>query len=144
MTPREKALAKNRTLTIIFLLITIGLAMFGIISFLAGQGYSIIVLLVDLFSISIPVAFIIERLRLRRIYCPHCREKFDYETDVGWEVSGVETKGNKSVAIVAIECTCSNCGETPSFTEKFTVGRIDDKGNYHESNINSSVRKFFR
>lgn len=67
MTPREKALAKNRTLTIIFLLI-----------------------------------------------------------------------------IVDIECTCSNCGKTTSFTQKFTVGRIDDKGNYHESDINSSVKKFFR
>lgn len=67
MTPREKALAENRTLTIIFLLITIGLAAFGIISLLAGKGYSIIVLLADLLSISIPVAFIIERLRLRRI-----------------------------------------------------------------------------
>ena len=84
-----------------------------------------------------------DRKRIRRSYCPHCGEKYDYEEDVSWECTNVVTGDREQTAELEICCSCDNCGEETVFTKSFKTASVDSQGRIKEYNLQNEVRKYF-
>ncbi len=150
-TPREKALAENKKITLILGLITI--VMIGItclFSVLESQHESEIASTIYVISLFATFIFIVltgvvnsDKKRIKRSYCPYCGEKYDYETDVSWEVTNVTISNNDKKADVDFECECSNCGEETRFTKNFKIAYFQN-GNYVEKDIQVEAKKYFK
>ena len=98
-----------------------------------------------------------ELKRVKRCFCRHCGEKYDYNRDVSWDVSDVEIKekstnpnsqGKQVVGVryehVDVECTCANCGEEFCFSQKFKTGVVYDNGHVDAKNIKSIMKNYFK
>ena len=108
------------------------------------KGFSILFILI---GIGVTIGFMTEKKRIMRSYCPACGKKYDYEEDVEWVEGSEEEKDNGKtaslVSTVDFTCTCSNCGNESSFTEKFTVAKRDENGKITRYNLKDLARKYF-
>lgn len=100
-------------------------------------GYFLVfvgVLMVLLSPILIPKDII----RIKRAHCSNCGCKFNYNEDIEWEEGGREETNNKVISIVDFNCECSICGETKSFSKKFTIAtvNVDTTGRRKVKNYN--------
>ena len=77
-------------------------------------------------------------IRIKRAHCSNCGCKFNYNEDIEWEEGErIETK-NSIDSIVDFNCQCSICGETKSFSKKFTIAtvNVDTTGRRKVKNYN--------
>lgn len=150
-TPRAKALAENKKLSIILWIITgasllIALVLGALESATGNETLSTISMIFGfVFFFAIVGAFLVinDKKRIRRSYCPYCGEHYDYETDVSWEVQDVVTSDNSQKANIEFVCECSNCGEETTFTQNFTISSFKN-GEYVEKNIYVEAKKYFK
>ena len=81
---------------------------------------------------------------IKRSFCPSCGKKYNYNTDIAWEVASEEEKERSIVAYVDVECACRECGQVSSFTVKRTTATMDPKtGRVKQYNIQNSMKKYF-
>lgn len=135
--PVRKELAKNTAATIIMFII--GVALCCLNSLLGGFG-----MVIGGLFILMGFGCIGQVGSIKRSHCPECGMKYNYEDDVEWRVGEVITSDRKQEANVEIACECANCGHVTEFEKKFTVATIDNQGNVKETNLESSIRKFFK
>lgn len=155
LNPREKALKRNKKQTLISLLVSVVLTIVSLFVFVMqpdnpnGDDMGMLILLL---ALGLPTLFFwvltiglptYERKRIKRSFCPNCGEKYNYQNDVSWEVSDVETNDKKQVARVEFECTCHECGHTTEFAEKFVTATIDENGKIRNNNIQDQAKKYF-
>ena len=136
MTPLKKTLKLNRNIT----LVAVGIVVVFIILQCIFGGYFIVGSLVGLLMV---LGGIHDRKRIRRSFCPHCEEQYDYENDVAWESSNVVTTASKQKADVEVECTCHCCGRKTQFVKRFETAEVDTLGRVKQYNIYNLVRKYF-
>ncbi len=136
MTPREKALSKNKKLIIIISLVAIAFCVGGI--FVPG------LILVGLIVALLLTTEFYERKKIKRSYCPTCGNKYEYETDVSWDTLSVITKNTTRESRLRFNCTCSICGNKTEFAQSFTTASIDKNGNLVEYNIYDRAKKYFK
>ena len=82
--------------------------------------------------------------KIKRSFCPYCGKKYDYDTEIEWEVADITEKDTSHVAAVDFTCHCGDCGQDHEFTAKFTVASVDKEGRVKQHNINNSIRKYFK
>ena len=81
---------------------------------------------------------------ISRSYCPHCEKKYNYDTDISWEITDTTETINKITANVEFECICSKCENQQTFTQKFVTSYYDQKQDaWKENNIHTMARKYF-
>ena len=138
MNPRQKALKKNTIATLIFLVIGVVLAVLGF------NADSFIGLLGILFIIIAVLWITARRTIIKRRYCAKCGEKYDYESDIAWEVAEEYETENDIRDVVNFTCSCSHCGEEVSFSKTFKVAYVDKNGNVHKNNVSALASKYFK
>lgn len=138
MNPRQKALKKNTIATLIFLGIGVVLAALGF------NADSFIGLLGILFIIIAVLWITARRTIIKRRYCAKCGEKYDYESDIAWEVAEEYETENDIRDVVNFTCSCSHCGEEVRFSKTFKVAYVDKNGNVHKNNVSALASKYFK
>lgn len=138
MNPRQKALKKNTIATLIFLGIGVVLAALGF------SADSFIGLLGILFIIIAVLWITARRTIIKRRYCAKCGERYDYESDIAWEVAEEYETENDIKDVVNFTCSCSHCGEEVSFSKTFKVAYVDKNGNVHKNNVSALASKYFK
>ena len=138
MNPRQKALKKNTIATLIFLGIGVVLAALGF------NADSFIGLLGILFIIIAVLWITARRTIIKRRYCAKCGERYDYESDIAWEVAEEYETENDIKDVVNFTCSCSHCGEEVRFSKTFKVAYVDKNGNVHKNNASSLAGKYFK
>lgn len=138
MNPRQKALKKNTIATLIFLGIGVVLAALGF------NADSFIGLLGILFIIIAVLWITARRTIIKRRYCAKCGERYDYESDVAWEVAEEYETENDIRDVVNFTCSCSHCGEEVRFSKTFKVAYVDKNGNVHKNNVSALASKYFK
>ena len=137
MTPLKQILKKNKIITWICIGIT---ALFIVLQCVLG-GYWIAGSIFG--GIMIYGSVVVNGKLIRRSFCPSCEEKYDYQNDVAWECTHVETTARKQKADVEVECTCHACGHKTAFKERFVTGEVDEFGAVQEYSLYDLVRKHF-
>lgn len=138
MNPRQKALKKNTIATLIFLGIGVVLAVLGF------NADSFIGLLGILFIIIAVLWITARRTIIKRRYCAKCGERYDYESDIAWEVAEEYETENDIRDVVNFTCSCSHCGEEVRFSKTFKVAYVDKNGNVHKNNVSALASKYFK
>ena len=138
MNPRQKALKKNTIATLIFLGIGVVLAALGF------NADSFIGLLGILFIIIAVLWITARRTIIKRRYCAKCGERYDYESDIAWEVAEEYETENDIKDVVNFTCSCSHCGEEVRFSKTFKVAYVDKNGNVHKNNVSALSGKYFK
>lgn len=138
MNPRQKALKKNTIATLIFLGIGVVLAALGF------NADSFIGLLGILFIIIAVLWITARRTIIKRRYCAKCGERYDYESDIAWEVAEEYETENDIKDVVNFTCSCSHCGEEVRFSKTFKVAYVDKNGNVHKNNVSALAGKCFK
>ena len=138
MNPRQKALKKNTIATLIFLGIGVVLAALGF------NADSFIGLLGILFIIIAVLWITARRTIIKRRYCAKCGERYDYESDIAWEVAEEYETENDIKDVVNFTCSCSHCGEEVRFSKTFKVAYVDKNGNVHKNNVSALAGKHFK
>ena len=138
MNPRQKALKKNTIATLIFLGIGVVLAALGF------NADSFIGLLGILFIIIAVLWITARRTIIKRRYCAKCGERYDYESDIAWEVAEEYETENDIKDVVNFTCSCSHCGEEVRFSKTFKVAYVDKNVNVHKNNASSLAGKYFK
>ena len=138
MNPRQKAWKKNTIATLIFLGIGVVLAALGF------NADSFIGLLGILFIIIAVLWITARRTIIKRRYCAKCGERYDYESDIAWEVAEEYETENDIKDVVNFTCSCSHCGEEVRFSKTFKVAYVDKKGNVHNNNVSALAGKYFK
>lgn len=138
MNPRQKALKKNTIATLIFLGIGVVLAVLGF------NADSFIGLLGILFIIIAVLWITARRTIIKRRYCAKCGERYDYESDIAWEVEEEFETENDIRDVVNFTCSCSHCGEEVRFSKTFKVAYVDKNGNVHKNNVSALASKYFK
>lgn len=138
MNPRQKALKKNTIATLIFLGIGVVLAALGF------NADSFIGLLGILFIIIAVLWITARRTIIKRRYCAKCGERYDYESDIAWEVAEEYETENDIRDVVNFTCSCSHCGEEVRFSKTFKVAYVDKNGNVHKNNVSALASKYFK
>lgn len=98
-----------------------------------------------------------ENQKNKRNFCPNCGVRIDYENGVEWGVTGYEDKEytpnansnnkqviKKRIATVEFTCTCTECGETKSFTQKYDAIVWYDNNTKKENNIETMAKNYFK
>lgn len=120
----------------------------GVGGVLIGLGFFIL-LLIFIFS---------EKKKIKRNFCPDCHLKYNYETDIEWNVISSQRvsrqpssnrSNNATViaedkALVRCECVCRNCGKTTGFSKKVTVCQYYSNGNVEKTNLREYMRRYFK
>lgn len=144
MNPRQKALKKNVNETIFYLCAGV---VFLVVGFIAGIS-SIFGKLMEtcaLISFIVTVMWITaRRANIKKCYCAKCGEKYDYESDIAWEVAEEYETENGIKDVVNFTCSCSHCGEEVSFSKTFKVAYVDKDGNVHKKNVSALASKYFK
>ena len=138
MNPRQKAWKKNTIATLIFLGIGVVLAALGF------NADSFIGLLGILFIIIAVLWITASRTIIKRRYCAKCGERYDYESDIAWEVAEEYETENDIKDVVNFTCSCSHCGEEVRCSKTFKVAYVDKNGNVHKNNVSALAGKYFK
>ena len=139
MTPLQKGLKQNALTTWILSGIT-----FTLLVLYCILGSQLWLMGLVLLFLSSTLVNVYDRKRIRRSYCPHCEEQYDYDNDVAWECSNVVTGGQTQKADVEIQCLCRNCGRATQFKKRFKTAEIDTLGRVKEYNLYNIIRKYFK
>ena len=146
MKTKEKALSENKRNLIVLEIIGIAALILGLI---LGLTISIFILYFGLvFGVAAmliaPYVYFNEKKRINRSYCPNCATNYDYQNNISWEVASTEENEKNVKAIVDFECTCSKCGNTVNFSEKFVIASYNnEKHRWEKYNISNLARKYF-
>ena len=98
-----------------------------------------------------PVHYAKERKRIADIYCPVCGTKYDWDKDVGCEVTDSEANARITVTgdvkssahdTVEFECHCHNCGNVTTFSKRFKTGK-GKNGHIQSQSLERLARKYF-
>ena len=96
-----------------------------------------LVIISQIYLIFIVFSLFQEAKDINRRYCKRCSAKYDYNTDISWDV--LEERANGSVK-VEFTCVCPHCGRERTFTRVFYTKHKD--GIHYR--LESLVKKFFR
>ena len=141
-TERKKAMKKTLLEYIIAYVVVCGIFILADLLILRDVVFGLVIAAI-MFPIIVYI-YLSELRGIKRSFCPHCGKKYDYNADIEWEVSSEEEKERSIVAYVDVECSCTECGETNSFTVKRTTATVDPKtGRVKQYNIQNSMKKYF-
>ena len=141
-TPKDKALKSNKITFIV-------LEVIGIACLAAGYIIGDMVLYAGVlfggcFVLMGPYVWAKGKKCINNSFCPECGTKYQYETDVEWEVTGQTDDGNKEKAIVEFNCVCRKCNHEAEFTQTFVTAYYDNKkGTWVRHNVKTLARKYF-
>ena len=138
MTPLQKALKTNLINALIFAGISLP---FIVLLIILQQAWLLFFIFITL---ACAVAIILDRKRIRRMHCTECGEKYNYKSDVAWEVADVFESNNKIKSTVEFKCVCRNCNKTKEFKNVFTTASIDKDGKKKVYNIENLAKKYCR
>ena len=98
-----------------------------------------------------------ELQKAKRNFCPECGAKYNYETDIAWEITEeniVDVKPNPNASGKQIcgkrkdtyrfECTCSSCGHVREFNTTFQTGVAYTDGSVKLDNRETIAKNYFR
>ena len=153
MTEREQRLKKCKIQNLIGLaLLLVGVVLFGCGFAMAEKPFADELAVIGVFGAIAGIVFLVigtqKAGRVKRSFCPECSRKYDYEDDVSWEELDERTESSSDgsgrlISNVEINCLCENCGNSITFTKKFTIARVDKNGRVQRYNLGSQIRKFF-
>lgn len=78
-----------------------------------------IIILVVLIVVTILVVILRMKIRDNRSKCPKCKEQYNYDRDIAWEVLYIRYQGDRAYDHVKITCHCNKCGNKDVFEEDF-------------------------
>ncbi len=138
---RKKAIKKTRFMCLA--MIAIGAVLVGIGLLLRGkaQAFGVVIGLIGLVFVGVGVfEGCSEVQRIKRLFCSKC----GYGYTIEWEESqrSESDDGKKVYAYETFDCTCENCGNETSFTKKFLVASVDDKGRVTNYNVQKKVKDY--
>ena len=141
LTPRERAIQKNRKQ--VYIILAVALIVSIVCVFIPPvrwvSAIGIIVALLGLYF-----GYDTEK-QIKRVYCKHCGEKYDYENDVGFQQEDVTEKEKEVTATVVFECLCRHCGQETQFRKKFVIAAYNQqKGTWKEHDLRTMCRKYFK
>lgn len=124
-------------------MIAIGAVLVGIGLLLRGkaQAFGVVIGLIGLVFVGVGVfEGCSEVQRIKRLFCSKC----GYGYTIEWEESqrSESDDGKKVYAYETFDCTCENCGNETSFTKKFLVASVDDKGRVTNYNVQKKVKDY--
>lgn len=139
---KEVALKKSFWIFLIFMAIGVGCIIFS-------EAFGELVLLAFFLGVTIIIISLIvwlsERTRIKHNFCPDCGQKYNYDTDVSWEIEVVVNSNNREKSEILFECICGNCNKTFEFREKFTTAQYVEKtGTVERYNIKNKARNYFK
>ena len=98
-----------------------------------------------------------DKKKNERNFCSDCGARIDYENGVAWEVTGYEDKEytpnsnsnnkqviKKRIATVEFTCTCTECGSTRSFIQKYDAVIWYDNNTHKTNNIETMAKNYFK
>lgn len=140
---RKKAIKKTRFTCLVG--IAIGAVLVGIGLLLRGkaQAFGVVIGLIGLvFMVAGVYVSFSEVQRIKRLFCSKC----GYGYTIKWEESqrSESDDGKKVYAYETFDCTCENCGNETSFTKKFLVASVDDKGLVTNYNVQKEVKDYIK
>lgn len=140
---RKKAIKK--TIFTYLTITVIGAVLAGIGMLLRGkaQAFGVVIGLIGLvFMVAGVYVSFSEVQRIKRLFCSKC----GYGYTIKWEESqrSESDDGKKVYAYETFDCTCENCGNETSFTKKFLVASVDDKGRVTSYNVEKKVKDYIK
>ena len=94
--------------------------------------------------------------KMKRNFCSSCGKRIDYDDEISWKIVKYDEKTyspsdsnqrkpiKKRIAHVRFNCTCSNCGATKDFTEKWDAVIWYDDRTVEEFNIEERAENYFK
>ena len=140
---RKKAIKKTRFMCLA--MIAIGAVLVGLGLLLRGkaQAFGVVIGLIGLVCVATGVYVSFSEVqRIKRLFCSKC----GYGYTIKWEESqrSESDDGKKVYAYETFDCTCENCGNETSFTKKFLVASVDDKGRVTNYNVKKKVKDYIK
>ena len=126
-------------------MIAIGAVLVGLGLLLRGkaQAFGVVIGLIGLVCVATGVYVSFSEVqRIKRLFCSKC----GYGYTIKWEESqrSESDDGKKVYAYETFDCTCENCGNETSFTKKFLVASVDDKGRVTNYNVKKKVKDYIK
>lgn len=140
---RKKAIKK--TIFTYLTITVIGAVLAGIGMLLRGkaEGFGIVMGLIGLIFVGVGVfEGCSEVQRIKRLFCSKCGYGYTIECEESQRCESDD--GKKVYAYETFDCTCENCGNETSFTKKFLVASVDDKGLVTSYNVEKKVKDYIK
>ena len=148
----EEAKEKTKNLIILSAAVSLGVAALGALIHII---FGIIALIAS--SIGLASMYFYEMRKDKRNFCADCGARIDYENGVSWEVTDYDEKNyntnssssgkqivRKRIANVEFTCTCTECGSTRRFCEKYDVVLWYNDGTHKQNNIQTLAKNYFK
>ena len=141
VTPKDKALKSNKITFIV--LEAIGVACLAL-GFIIGDLVMYAgILFGATFILCGPYVWGMGKKCINNSFCPQCGSKYQYETDIAWEVASETDNGQKEKTTVEFSCTCRKCNHEAEFTKTFVTAYYDKQKGWVHHNIQTLVKKYF-
>ncbi|MFR2460694.1 MAG: hypothetical protein ACLTAN_02360 [Christensenellaceae bacterium] len=140
---RKKAIKKTRFMCLVA--IAIGAVLVGIGMLLHGkaQAFGVVIGLIGLVCVATGVYVSFSEVqRIKRLFCSKCGYAYTIECEESQRSESDD--GKKVYAYETFDCTCENCGNETSFTKKFLVASVDDKGRVTSYNVEKKVKDYIK
>ena len=139
--PLDKALKRRNVSFIIWLLVAVvsWVVTYVLYSMQILPGLMGVVAFVA-FAASCGTLSALSKKDIKRQYCLSCGQRYD---DYDYEVIEEINSGTKLEEVVEFTLECEECGDSRTFTQKFTVATIDSKGNIKRQNLDKLIAKYF-
>ncbi len=148
----RKMVSKAKRSGVIFIVIGLIAFFIGVVLFSSVQDgesvpvYAYIPAYGSAIFIIIGIVKFVSAVNLSRRICPECGAKYTYD-DIEYHETNSYTTSTSSTASSKVNvrflCHCPNCGKVHEYERKYTDARIDAQGNYHSTNVEEEIRKFY-
>lgn len=145
----NKRLKKNKTLTIVSVLLLVAFIVLTLVSLFAGKFLLLVVgFLGFCVFLGVTGGLIYYKKLIKRSYCPACGTHYQYNNDISWEeISRTSKKLSKKEQITArvqFNCKCPSCQQEQNFGANFVIYERDyETGKEKVHSLYDYAKKYF-
>lgn len=143
LTEKEVANKTSRKISLIILAVGVGSIVLSLLLSLISPIFIFLIFIGFGCLIGSVVNRVTQLSSIKHSFCSKCGKQFDYENDVSWTESGIIETEKSVKSEVDFECECRHCGNIDTFSKKFEIASVDDKGRVTKKNLRDLVSKHF-
>lgn len=108
------------------------------------MGNIIVAVLAAALIVGIIVFAVTKIKRGKQTKCKKCKTRYNFDTDVSYEIIGTVSARNGTDKKAELRCKCSKCGEEKAFIRLFPSQRINGGDKVVNLNVENEIREYFK
>ncbi len=108
------------------------------------MGNIIVAVLAAALIVGIIVFAVTKIKRGKQTKCKKCKTRYNFDTDVSYEIIGTVSARNGTDKKAELRCKCSKCGEEKAFIKLFPSQRINGGDKVVNLNVENEIREYFK